>query len=91
MERVPRALDERLTLEVAALDAEGRGVARNAEGRLVFGNGITSARNAFGWTQFTNGVAIRRDYLGGRPDAFFVNPSLLCQEVTVTKAECKPR
>jgi hypothetical protein len=64
-------------------------VTRKPDGHLIFGNGITSSRNAFGWTQFTNGVAIRRDYLGGRPDAYYVNPSLLCQEVTPSKAECK--
>jgi len=32
-------LEERLTLEIAALDAEGRGVARNAEGKVVFVEG----------------------------------------------------
>ena len=66
-------------------------VVRNGEGRLVFGNGITSARNAFGWTQFTNGVAIRRDYLGGNPDAYYVQPSLFCAEVTPSKAACRQR
>lgn len=66
-------------------------VTRNADGHFIFGNGITSARNSFGWTRFTNGVMIRRDYLGGHPDAYLVNPALLCQDVTPTKAECKPR
>jgi 23S rRNA (uracil1939-C5)-methyltransferase len=32
-------LEERLTLEIAALDAEGRGVARNPEGKVVFVEG----------------------------------------------------
>ena len=32
-------MEERLTLDVAALDAEGRGVARNAEGKVVFVEG----------------------------------------------------
>jgi len=32
-------LEERLTLDIAALDAEGRGVARNAEGKVVFVEG----------------------------------------------------
>ena len=32
-------MDERLTLDIAALDAEGRGVARNAEGKVVFVEG----------------------------------------------------
>ena len=32
-------MEERLTLDVAALDAEGRGVARNAEGKVVFVDG----------------------------------------------------
>jgi hypothetical protein len=66
-------------------------VTRNANGHFIFGNGITSARNSFGWTRFTNGVMIRRDYLGGHPDAYLVNPALLCQEVTPAKAECKAR
>jgi len=66
-------------------------VTRGGDGRLVFGNGITSSRNAFGWTQFTNGIMIRQDYLGGHPDAYLVNPSLLCREVSQTKAECVPR
>jgi len=39
MDRVPRALEERLTLDIAALDAEGRGVARNDEGKVVFVEG----------------------------------------------------
>ena len=30
---------ERLTLDVTALDAEGRGVARNAQGKVVFVDG----------------------------------------------------
>lgn len=32
-------MEERLTLDVASLDAEGRGVARNAEGKVVFVEG----------------------------------------------------
>jgi len=32
-------LEERLTLDITALDAEGRGVARNAEGKVVFVEG----------------------------------------------------
>jgi 23S rRNA (uracil1939-C5)-methyltransferase len=39
MDRVPRALEERLTLDIAALDAEGRGVARNEQGKVVFVEG----------------------------------------------------
>jgi hypothetical protein len=66
-------------------------VTRNADGDVIFGNGITSARNSFGWTRFTNGVMIRRDYLGEHPDAYLVNPALLCQEVTPSKAECRAR
>lgn len=37
--RIPAALEARLKLEVSALDGEGRGVARNAEGKVVFVEG----------------------------------------------------
>lgn len=39
MDRVPRTLEEQLTLDIVALDAEGRGVARNPEGKVVFVEG----------------------------------------------------
>lgn len=73
------------------VSVNGVPVTRRADGHFIFGNGITSARSALGWTQFTNGIMIRRDHLGGNPDAYLVNPALLCREVTATKAECRPR
>ena len=50
-------MEERLTLDVAALDAEGRGVARNAEGKVVFVEGalpgeIVEARQLGGKRSF---------------------------------------
>ncbi len=60
-------------------------------GRYKFGNGITGSRNSFGWTAFSNGVMIRRDYLGGHPDAYFINPDLLCETVGEGKAACRKR
>ncbi len=66
-------------------------VTRDKNGRVVFGNGITSSRTAFGWTAFTNGVQVRHDVLGGRPDAYLVNPDLICDKVSETKAACTKR
>jgi hypothetical protein len=60
-------------------------------GKYVFGNGMTSSRNAFGWTAFTNGMMIRRDVLGGKPDAWLISPDLECETVTERKAECRRR
>jgi len=56
-------LEERLTLEVAALDAEGRGVARNAEGKVVFVEGALAgervlARKIAGRRSFDTARAI---------------------------------
>ena len=73
------------------VSVNGVPVTRKPDGHFIFGNGITSARSALGWTQFTNGIMIRRDHLGGHPDAYLVNPALLCREVTPSKAECRPR
>lgn len=60
-------------------------------GRYVFGNGITGSRNSFGWTVFSNGVMIRHDVLGGRPEAYLINPDLVCDTVSEKKAECRRR
>ena len=63
MAGVPRALEERLTLEIAALDAEGRGVARNAEGKVVFVEGAlpgetVEARRLYGKRSFDTARAV---------------------------------
>jgi hypothetical protein len=60
-------------------------------GRYEFGNGMTGARNAMGWTVFTNGVLIRRNVLGGDPDAYLINPDLICENVSDRKAACRKR
>ena len=52
---------------------------------------MTGARNSFGWTVFTNGVMVRRDYLGGHPDAWFINPDLLCETTGERTAACRKR
>jgi 23S rRNA (uracil1939-C5)-methyltransferase len=56
-------LEERLTLDVAALDAEGRGVARNAEGKVVFVDGALAgerveARRLYGKRSFDTARAV---------------------------------
>ena len=60
-------------------------------GRTVFGNGISGGKNAFGWTVFSNGVMTRRDSLGGNPDAYLINPDLICEAVGERKAACRKR
>jgi 23S rRNA (uracil1939-C5)-methyltransferase len=73
VDRVPRALEDLLTLEVAALDAEGRGVARNAEGKVVFVEGALAgervlARKLAGGKSFdtARATAILRPSAGRR-------------------------
>ena len=74
MDRVSRALEEHLTLEVAALDAEGRGVARNPEGKVVFVEGALAgekvlARKIAGRRSFDTArtTAILRESASRRP------------------------
>ena len=61
-------MEERLTLDITALDAEGRGVARNAEGKVVFVEGalpgeIVEARPLHGKRSFdvARAVSILRE------------------------------
>jgi hypothetical protein len=61
-------------------------------GRTIFGNGmLTGSKNTFGWTAFNNGVLIRRNILGGDPDAYLINPDLVCETVSEKKAVCHHR
>jgi 23S rRNA (uracil1939-C5)-methyltransferase len=66
-------LDEHLRLDIAALDAEGRGVARNSEGKVVFVEGalpgeIVEARPLHGKRSFdvARAVSILRESPGRR-------------------------
>ena len=60
-------------------------------GHYKFGNGITGTHNAFGWTLFTNGMMVRHNNLGGRPDAWLINPNLVCDTADERKASCLKR
>jgi hypothetical protein len=61
------------------------------DGKYKFGNNISGSRNSFGWTVFSNGMMVRHDNLGGRPDAWLINPDLLCDTVDERHAACKRR
>ena len=60
-------------------------------GRTKFGNGLSGGKNAFGWTVYTNGVMVRRDALGGNPDAYLINSDLICESLNDRKAACRHR